>query len=412
MLGGLAIGETAITGLLEGEDVHGTAQAMAALGAMVSRDPDGIWRVVGCGVGGLQAPDTVLDMGNSGTGARLLLGILAGHGFTTFLTGDASLRSRPMERVMGPLRQMGAQFVSRDGGRLPLAVTGTAAPLPMVYRAPIASAQVKSAVLLAGLHAPGETTVVEPAPSRDHSERMLADFGAEITTQDMEGGARAVTITGQPELVARPITVPADPSSAAFPVVAGLITPGATVIAERVGMNPLRAGLYKILQEMGADLTIEDVSSGGEPMATITARHSKLRGVTVPAAIAPSMIDEYPILAVAAACAEGETRMEGVGELRVKETDRIDAMVSGLTACGVDTQAGDDWMTVRGVGGTPTGGGSVTSRLDHRIAMSFLVLGMAAGQPVTVDDVSPVDTSFPGFVSLMNGLGGRIEVQG
>lgn len=410
MLGGLAVGETVVEGLLEGEDVLRTAAAMRALGADVTREGDGRWRLYGRGVGGLAEPDDVLDMGNSGTGARLLMGLVATHPFTTFLTGDASLRGRPMKRVMEPLDRIGARFTARSGGRLPLAVIGTEAPIPITYELPVASAQVKSAVLLAGLNTAGETTVVEPQPTRDHTELMLRHFGADLRVSDLPGGGRAVTLTGQPELTGRAVAVPADPSSAAFPLVAALLVPGSQVRLPAVGMNPLRTGLFQTLREMGADLAVENTrDQAGEPVADLVVRHGPLAAVEVPAGRAPAMIDEFPILAVAAACARGTTRMRGLGELRVKESDRLAAMARGLAACGVAVEVEGDDLIVHGDGRPPAGGATIAVALDHRIAMSFLVLGMASAAPVAIDDAAAIDTSFPGFAALMNRLGARIR---
>ncbi|MDJ0946975.1 MAG: 3-phosphoshikimate 1-carboxyvinyltransferase [Kiloniellales bacterium] len=415
MLGALAVGETRIAGLLEAEDVLATARALGRLGAEVGRDDDGLWRVWGRGLGGLVAPEDVLDLGNSGTGARLMMGILAGHPLTAVLTGDASLRSRPMRRVAAPLQQMGAMITAREGCRLPLTLTGSAEPLPIRYRLPVASAQVKSAVLLAGLTAPGQTSVIEPAPTRDHSERMLRHFGAEVAVEDRQeddAEVREIRLTGQPELQAAELQVPGDPSSAAFPAVAALLLPGAEVTIEGVGLNLLRSGLYETLREMGAEIREENRRElGGEPVADLVVRASSLSGVSVPAARAPRMIDEYPILAVAAACAEGATVMEGLGELRVKESDRLASMAAGLAACGVEVEEGADRLVVKGRGGRVPGGNPapIATRLDHRIAMSFLVLGLAAERPVIIDDGRPIDTSFPGFASLMAGLGARLE---
>lgn len=407
MFGAMAVGETIIEGLLEGEDVLSTAEAMRKLGAKVERDADGRWHVWGRGVGGLIEPDDVLDMGNAGTAARLIMGIVASHGFTTYMTGDASLRSRPMGRVVTPLKQIGASFVARSGDRLPLAVLGAKSPLPLAYELPVASAQVKSAVLLAGLNAPGETRVIEPVPCRDHTELMLKHFGADVTVEEREDGGRMVRLKGQPELTGRSVIVPGDPSSAAFPLVAALLVPGSEVTIANVGLNPLRTGLMTTLQEMGADIEyVNQRTEAGEPVADLVARGSRLKGVAVPPERAPSMIDEYPILAIAAALAEGQTTMTGIGELRVKESDRLAAMTEGLAACGVEVEAGDDWMTVTGTGGrSPKGGATVATRLDHRLAMSFLTLGLVSNSSVAVDDVTPVDTSFPGFVDLMTGLG-------
>lgn len=408
MLGALAVGESVIDGLLEGEDVLRTAAAMRALGAEVERLGNGRWRVYGRGIGGLTPPGDVLDMGNAGTGVRLLMGLVATHPFTTFFTGDASLRRRPMRRVSEPLAKFGAGFVTSEGGRLPLAVVGTATPTPITYDMPVASAQVKSAVLLAGLNTPGKTTVIEPQPSRDHTEMMLRQFGAELAIEDLPGGRRAVALVGQPELRAQSIQVPADPSSAAFPVVAALVVDGSEIRLPGVGVNPLRFGLYETLREMGADIAIENLRHPeGEPIADLVVRHSRLKGIEVPAERAPSMIDEYPILAVAAAFAEGTTRMHGLGELRVKESDRLSAMATGLAACGVSVEIVGDTLIVQG-SGRPPGGAHVAVNLDHRIAMAFLVMGMASAQPVAIDDIEAVATSFPGFVNLMNDLGARI----
>ncbi len=412
LIGALAVGETAIRGLLEGEDVLRTLDAVRALGASATRDPDGAWRIGGVGIGGLAEPEDVLDMGNSGTAARLLLGVLASHPITCFMTGDHSLRARPMERVAGPLRRMGARIETRHGGRLPLMVAGAEDTLAIEYELPVASAQVKSAILLAGLNAPGRTTVIEPRPTRDHTERMLRHFGA-IVEVTPEGDGNRIVLTGQPELAAADIAVPADVSSAAFPLVAALLAPGSDVTFPGVGMNPGRIGLLDSLREMGA--VIEQMNSrveGGEPTADLRVRTSRLRGIEVPAARAPSMIDEYPILAVAAATAEGRTVMRGLGELRVKESDRLSAIADGLRECGVRVDISGDDLTVDGCGGPPPGGGTVVTHYDHRIAMSFLVLGTVARAAVTVDDGRAIETSFPGFAALMNGLGARIGEPG
>ncbi|MBI2242313.1 MAG: 3-phosphoshikimate 1-carboxyvinyltransferase [Magnetospirillum gryphiswaldense] len=410
MFGALAVGESRVEGLLEGDDVLRTAAAMRALGAEVERLDDGTWRLFGRGVGGLQEPADVLDLGNSGTGARLMMGLVATHPFTTIFTGDASLRSRPMKRVSAPLGQMGARFFGRDGGRLPMAVVGTGNPLPITYELPVASAQVKSAILLAGLNTPGQTTVIEREATRDHTELMLRNFGAQVDVEHGEAGERIITVTGFPELTGRHVVVPADPSSAAFPAVAGLITPGSEIVLKGVGMNPLRTGLYQSLSEMGADLAFENVrEEGGEQVADLRVRHSTLKGVDVPAERAPSMIDEYPVLAVAAAFATGTTRMFGLSELRVKESDRFAATLRGLAACGVQVEEDGDTMIVHGNGKPPVGGATIAVNLDHRIAMAFLVLGMASADPVAVDDAEAIDTSFPGFVDLMNGMGAQIS---
>lgn len=404
MFGAVAVGTTEIAGLLEGEDVLRTAAAMRALGATVEKTGPGAWRVSGRGVGGLVEPADVLDMGNSGTAARLLLGLLSGHPIFAVMTGDASLRRRPMRRVTDPLSAAGAQFWTREGGRLPLAVRGATDPLPIDYVLPVASAQVKSACLLAGLCAPGTTRVVEKEPTRDHTENMLRHFGATVAVEDTAEG-RVIRLEGQPELAAAPVLVPGDPSSAAFPVVAALIVPGSRVVVENVGLNLLRTGLFTTLREMGAALRVENERvAGGEPVGDIVAEYTDLAGVTVPPGRAPSMIDEYPVLAVAAAAARGTTRMRGLAELRVKESDRLAATAALLAANGVTVEIEGDDMIVHGTGGAIPGGGTVETHMDHRIAMSALVMGLAARAPVAVDDAAFIDTSFPGFAALMNGL--------
>lgn len=414
MLGGLAIGETRITGLLEGEDVLATAAAMRALGADLIREADGTWVVHGVGVGGLAEPENVLDMGNAGTGARLLMGILASHPLTAFLTGDASLRRRPMARVTAPLARCGAQFFCREGGRLPLAVIGAREPLAIDYRLPVASAQVKSAILLAGLNAAGTTRVIEPEATRDHTERMMRYFGATVARGD-DNGEGIIELAGEAVLRGADVLVPADPSSAAFPMAAALIVPGSDVTLTDLCLNPGRIGLIETLREMGADLTIENArEENGEPVGDVRVRHGRLQGVTVPADRAPSMIDEYPVLAAIAAVAEGRTHMPGIGELRVKESDRLDAVARGLSACGVAVQADADSLTVeggRGVQGNGRSGDAVRTDLDHRIAMAFAVLGLAARDGVRVDDAAPIATSFPDFVPLMQRLGAAITME-
>ena len=413
MLGALAVGRTEISGLLEGEDVLATAAAMNALGATAVRNGGGHWTVDGIGVGALAEPGDVLDLGNSGTAARLLLGTLATHPITAFVTGDASLRRRPMGRVVEPLSRFGAHFVTRDGARLPLAVCGAASPVPISYRLPVPSAQVKSAILLAGLNTPGATTVIEPQPTRDHTERMLRHFGGTVIVEPEEGGGRSITIEGFPELAAAPIVVPGDPSSAAFPLVAALIVPGSEVTIEEVGINPLRAGLFDCLREMGADIAVLNRrEEGGEPIADLRARAGKLTGAEIPAERAPRMIDEYPILAVAAACANGRTIMRGLAELRVKESDRLSGTAEGLASCGVNVAIEGDDLIVNGAGNLPAGDALIATRLDHRIAMAFLVLGLAANRPVRIDDATPIATSFPGFIEMMNRLGASIAEQG
>ena len=411
ILGALAIGETRISGLLEGDDVLATASAIRAFGADVIRHENGEWSVHGVGVGGFAEPENAVDCGNSGTGARLLMGAMATTPITATFTGDRSLRGRPMGRISEPLALFGARAYGRAGGQLPMTLVGAAEPVPVRYELPVASAQVKSAVLLAGLNAMGRTVVIERVATRDHTERMLGGFGAEVTVESTETG-RTITLTGYPELKPRSITVPRDPSSAAFPVCAALISEGSDVLVPAIGLNPTRTGLYVTLAEMGADLEFENErEEGGEPVADLRARFSpQLKGVEVPSERAASMIDEYPILAVVAGFAEGKTVMRGVGELRLKECDRIDAVAEGLRANGAVVEEDRDTLTVhgRGTDGLP-GGGCVETRLDHRIAMSFLVAGMAARKPVRIDDANPVVTSFPNFGSLMAGLGASLE---
>jgi 3-phosphoshikimate 1-carboxyvinyltransferase len=408
LLGASAVGTTVVRGLLEGEDVLNTARALERCGIAITR-AEGVWRIDGRGTGGLVEPDGVLDMGNSGTGARLLMGLLATQPFPAFFAGDASLSRRPMGRVIEPLERMGAQFWTRSGRRLPLLLRGARDPMPIEYTLPVASAQVKSAILLAGLNAPGETTVIEPEPTRDHSERLLAHFGADVGTEELPDGGRRVTIRGYPELAGREVLVPGDISSAAFPLIAALIVPGSRVTARGVGVNPLRTGLLETLAEMGARIDRTDLrSEGGEAVADLTASPSSLTGVRVPATRVPSMIDEFPVLAVAAAFARGTTRMEGLAELRVKESDRLTAIAAGLEATGVAVTMGDDWLEVHGTGRPPPGGCRIATHFDHRIAMAFLVLGAAARAAVSVDDGDPIGTSFPDFVPLMNGLGAAI----
>ena len=407
MFAALAVGESRIEGLLEGEDVLRTAAAMRALGADVIQDAPGRWRVAGRGIGGLREPDDVLDMGNSGTAARLLCGILASHDLFAVMTGDASLRRRPMRRVTDPLAACGAVFEGREGGRLPLAIRGAREALPLEYRLPVASAQVKSALLLAGLNAPGWTVIEEPEPTRDHSERMLRHFGADVLVEQ-SGMGRIIRLRGQPELHAADVVVPGDPSSAAFPLVAALLVPGSRVTVRGVGLNPARTGLFTTLQEMGADLVVaNERTEGGEDVGDVTAANGPLHGIDVPAGRAPSMIDEYLVLAAAAAVARGRTRMLGLRELRVKESDRLQAAAAMLSANGVRVTIEGDDLHVEG--GAVPGGGLVETHLDHRIAMSALVLGQAADAPVRVDDAACIETSFPGFAALMRGLGAAID---
>jgi 3-phosphoshikimate 1-carboxyvinyltransferase len=410
ILGAMAVGETTISGLLEGQDVLDTAKAMRAFGAEVTDHGGGNWSVHGVGVGGFAEPAQVIDCGNSGTGVRLIMGAMATCPISATFTGDASLNSRPMARVTDPLALFGTGAVGRSGGRLPMTIVGAADPVPVRYTVPVPSAQVKSAVLLAGLNAPGKTVVIEKEATRDHTERMLAGFGAEITVEETDEG-RVITLTGQPELKPQSIDVPRDPSSAAFPVCAALIVPGSDVLVPGIGLNPTRAGLYTTLREMGADLSYENERiEGGEPVADLRARFSPdMNGIEVPPERAASMIDEYPVLSVVAAFAKGQTVMRGVKELRVKESDRIDAMAKGLRANGITVDEGPDWWTVTGLGhGAVPGGATCASQLDHRIAMSFLILGMAAQKPVSVDDGGPIATSFPIFEPLMTGLGAHL----
>ena len=410
ILGALSVGQTRVEGLLEGQDVLDTATAMRAFGAEVTRHGPGSWTVQGVGVGGFAEPAGVIDCGNSGTGVRLIMGAMATSPITATFTGDASLNGRPMGRVTDPLSLFGAQAYGRRGGRLPMTIVGAADPVPVTYTVPVPSAQVKSAVLLAGLNAPGETVVIEREATRDHSERMLSGFGAQVRVETLPEG-RVITLTGQPELRPQDIVVPRDPSSAAFPVCAALIAEGSDVVVPNIGLNPTRAGLFTTLQEMGADLTFESLrEEGGEPVADLRARFSpNLKGIEVPPERAASMIDEYPVLSVVAAFASGPTVMRGVKELRVKESDRIDAMARGLRAAGITVEEGEDWWIVHGRGfGDVPGGVTVETRLDHRIAMSFLVMGLATTRPMTVDDGSPIATSFPVFEPLMAGLGAAI----
>ncbi|MBY0336928.1 MAG: 3-phosphoshikimate 1-carboxyvinyltransferase [Acetobacteraceae bacterium] len=411
MFGALAVGTTMIEGLLEGEDVLRTAAAMRLLGAQVERLGEGRWRVAGRGIGGLTEPADVLDMGNSGTAARLICGLLAGHPLFAVMTGDASLRKRPMKRVTEPLAATGARFLTRDGGRLPLAVEGARDPLPLDYTLPVASAQVKSACLLAGLCAPGITRVTESEATRDHTENMLRHFGATVLVE-VQGHGRVVHLTGQPELRAAPVQVPGDPSSAAFFVVAALIVPGSRLVVENVGLNPLRTGLFTTLREMGAGLTVANPrTEGGEPVGDLVIKAGELRGVDVPAERAPSMIDEYPILAVAASLARGTSRFRGLAELRVKESDRLTGTAALLAANGIRAEIDGDDLVVHGTGAPPAGGGLVATQMDHRLAMSALVLGLAAKAPVTVDDGAFIATSFPGFVGLLNRAAGGTAIE-
>lgn len=410
ILGALAVGETKISGLLEGEDVLNTAKSMQVLGAGVERTGDFAWKVQGVGVGGFAQPKTPLDFGNSGTGCRLVMGAVAGCPISAVFDGDASLRSRPMRRILDPLEKMGAKVISGgEGGRLPLTVQGARDPLPITYKTPVASAQIKSAVLLAGLSAPGTTIVIETEASRDHTELMLKHFGADITSAQEGRHGRRITLVGQPELHGATVVVPADPSSAAFPIVAALIVEGSDIALSDVMTNPLRTGLFTTLREMGASIEESEVrGDAGEPMAQLRVRASKLRGVVVPPERAPSMIDEYLVLAVAASFAEGTTIMRGLQELRVKESDRLEATAEMLRVNGVKVEVSGDDLIVEGRGHVP-GGGTVATHMDHRIAMSALVMGCASDQPVTVDDTAFIATSFPDFIPMMRSLGAEFS---
>ena len=410
MLGALAVGESRIDGMLEGEDVLATAAALRAMGAGIERDAAGTWRVHGVGVGGLLQPATHLDMGNSGTSTRLLMGLVSSHPITATFIGDASLSARPMGRVAAPLGRMGAEITSAPGERLPLTVRGLCPAVPIEYELPVASAQVKSAILLAALNTPGITRVIEPVPTRDHSERMLAGFGAELTVEPGERG-RVISLRGEAELAPQRITVPGDPSSAAFWLVAASIVPGSDVVVENVGLNPTRAGLVAALRLMGADIAaLDERVVGGEPVADLRVRHALLRGIDVPPALAPAMIDEYPVLFVAAAFAQGATVARGAEELRVKESDRIATMRAALEACGVRVAEHADGLTITGGAGDPiAGGATVATALDHRIAMSMAVAGLHAAQPVVLDDAAPVRTSYPGFFDQLARLSGEME---
>ncbi len=407
ILGALAAGETGINGLLEAADIMATASALRQLGADIERQPDGSWRVRGRGAGGLHSPDAPIDFGNSGTGARLLMGVMASHPLHARLRGDASLSRRPMGRVLKPLARMGA-VVEPERETLPFTFMGTDKPLAMEYTLPVASAQVKSAILLAAINTPGCTTVIEPVATRDHTERMLALFGADIHIETDAEGMRHISVCGEAELVPQTLTVPGDPSSAAFPLIAALLVPGSDIIIENVMLNPARDGLIATLREMGADIGYRNRRlRSGEEVADLQVRSSALYGVEVPAARAPSMIDEYPALAMAAAFAKGKTRMHGLAELRVKESDRLAAIATGLEACGVNVQGSEDSLDV--TGGPVPGGALVRTHGDHRIAMAFLVLGLAAKAPISIDEAPMIDTSFPGFARMMNALGASIE---
>lgn len=406
MLGAITIGETMISGLLEGEDVLHTADAMRAMGAKIEKGGDGLWRVFGVGLGGLHQPDKPLEMGNSGTSTRLLMGLVGGHNVKATFTGDASLSVRPMNRVIKPLEQMGVEFEANEGGTLPLTVIGAQDVVAMTYELPVASAQVKSAILLAGLNARGKTTVIEDKPTRDHTENMLKGFGVEVETTKLDDGRLAVSVIGEQELQPCAIDVPGDPSSAAFPAVAAAINDGSEIELYNVGINERRNGIFTCLKEMGADIEFKhEALQGGEKVANIIIRGGSLKGIDVPEALVPSMIDEFPVLAMAAACASGTTRMTGLAELRVKESDRLQMVADGLRACGVDLEMGEDSLTIHGTGKPPKGDAKIQTALDHRIAMSFLVLGSVTDEPIEIDDAAPIKTSFPNFVNLMNDLG-------
>ena len=413
ILGALAIGQTKITGLLEGQDVLDTARAMVAFGAQVKKNEGGEWCVDGVGVGGFAEPSTVVDCGNSGTGVRLVMGAMATTPINATFTGDHSLNSRPMERVIDPLRKFGAASFGRSKGRLPMTMVGARSPIPIQYTLPVPSAQVKSAVLLAGLNVPGDTIIIEKEMTRDHTERMLSSFGADLKVEDIPNG-RSITVSGYSELKSQNICVPSDPSSAAFPICAAVIVEGSEIIVPNITLNETRAGLYKTLIEMGANLSFENErEESGEPVVDIRACFSpNLKGIEVPPERAASMIDEYPILSVVAANASGKTTMRGVKELRVKESDRIDAMAKGLRANGVSVEEGEDWWAVNGNGvGTVEGGSMCQTFLDHRIAMSFLILGLSSQKTIEIDDCLPIKTSFPNFVELMREIGANLELR-
>ena len=411
MLGACAVGETRVRGLLDSTDVLATVAAMRLFGADIVRE-GAEWTIHGRGVGGLSEANQVVDMGNSGTSTRLAIGLVAAHPFSTIVTGDASLRRRPMRRVIEPLSRMGASFAARTGDLLPVTVHGRDDLVPITYRLPVASAQIKSAILLAGLNTSGTTTVIEPEPTRDHTERMLSRFGATVAVEAAESGGRAISLVGHPELAGCEIDVPGDFSSAAFLIVASLLVPGSRLRIVGVGDNPLRTALLSVLRAMGGTIVQGGHRvMGGEPVADIEVSASELRGIDVPPDLVPSLIDEFPILAVAAACAAGDTRLTGLAELRVKESDRLAAIARGLSACGVHVEEGPDWLLVRGTGAPPPDGASIAVALDHRIAMAFLVLGAVTGEPVTIDDASTIATSFPGFVHIAQDLGLRIATQ-
>ena len=410
MFSALAVGRSEITGLLEGEDVMATAAALRQMGATITRLGEGHWEVYGVGVGGLSSPDDIIDMGNSGTSTRLLMGLMATHNIQAIMTGDASLRSRPMGRVTTPLQKFGAMFETRDGGRLPLTLTGTAMPMPIDYESPVASAQVKSAVLLAGLNTPGITTLREKVATRDHTERMLKSMGADINVEEIEGG-RKVSIRGYAELSPITLAVPGDISSAAFLIVAASIIPGSDILVQNVGLNPLRTGIIPVIKAMGGDITIENERDlSGEPVGELRVKYAPLHGISELPVDPSTMIDEFPVLFCAASTAKGVSHFKGLEELRVKESDRLGVMAAGLRANGVILTEEDDGLIIEGTDGNVPGGGSVETHLDHRIAMSFSVLGQVTKAPVTIDDATPIQTSFPSFIDLMTGLGADLSV--
>jgi len=413
MIGTLAVGETIIYGLLESEDVLATVNAMRQLGADIvkNKSKNGhSWSVYGRGIGGLVEPDSAINLGNSGTAARLISGIIASHNIKATLIGDPSLSSRPMDRVLKPLQNIGAHFFATAKNKMPITINGTRNALPTETTLEIASAQIKSALLLAGLNATGYTVVIERAPTRDHTEKMLQHFGADISTEEISRKGRRITLVGQPELTGRKIIIPGDISSAAFLIIGALITPDSDLTVKNIGINPLRTGILDSLKKMGANFKIYNIrENSGEPQADIRVRHSQLRGVTIPAHQVPRLIDEYPILSIAASVARGTTVFEGIGELRVKESDRLSAISEGLEACGIETQTTIDTLIINGTNQRPKGGATIASRLDHRIAMSYLILGLISKQPITIDDSSPIETSFPGFINLMNKLGANMK---
>ncbi len=410
MFGALTQGETMVSGLLEGEDVLHTADAMRAMGAKIDKGDDGLWRIFGVGIGNLKQPEQNLEMGNSGTSTRLLMGLVGGHDIAATFTGDSSLIKRPMKRVMIPLSEMGAEFSGRDGDKLPMTVTGAAQAKAIEYRLPVASAQVKSAILLAGLNAQGTTTVIEEKPTRDHTENMLRHFGIDIDIKNIGNGASAISVTDGQDMQPCAVDVPGDPSSAAFPIVAAILNEGSEITVSGVCVNPTRIGIYTALQEMGADVAfLNERIEGGEPVADIRARGiGPLKSINVDPALVPSMIDEFPVFAMVAACASGTTTMTDLAELRVKESDRLLMVAEGLKACGVTLEMGEDSLTIHGNGTLPKGGAEIKTALDHRIAMAFLTLGTVTDEPITVDDATPIRTSFPNFMELMNDLGCRI----